>query len=91
VIDDVGEKAISNVTSRSLAFINLLNLNRVSEHVRKGLVICFVLKPNSFSESYDQSKQKSINEILSQLSIRTVDVLRWLPDKNRDLGDDQDD
>lgn len=56
-------------------FLNLVNLNRVSEQARKQLVICYVIHPKLFDESDFRA--------LHKLEIVNVLIRRWIPDQNR--------
>jgi len=67
---------------RSLSWLNLLNINRVSEQVKKGLVICIVHTPKM-----DETILSSPDVFLEQLAIQEMGMSRWVPTQTREIVD----
>lgn len=64
----------------------LNNLNRVSETVKKGLLLSYVIWPKNISLPAADATDEEYKEILSNLSqftVREVKFGRWKPSKTR--------
>eukprot|EP01119_Soliformovum_irregulare_P010622 TRINITY_DN2624_c0_g1_i1.p1 TRINITY_DN2624_c0_g1~~TRINITY_DN2624_c0_g1_i1.p1 ORF type:complete len:176 (-),score=22.12 TRINITY_DN2624_c0_g1_i1:28-555(-) len=64
---------------REMSWVNLLNVSRVSEHVRKGMVICAIHQPPNFDP-----KNTTTPECLHGFKVQEMKIERWIPAKHRD-------
>jgi len=63
---------------RPVSWITLLNQNRVSEQVSKGLIICYVLYDNN-----SQTDLLSSPTCLQYFKIQELTIGRWVPERTR--------
>jgi len=76
--ETIAPKDKLSIAQRALSWGILNNLNRVSEQVAKGLVICYVVVP-------DQVQIDTLTPLcLQNFKILEVSVSRWLPTRTRD-------
>jgi hypothetical protein len=87
----------SDDKQRQITWLNLSNINRVSEQVKKGLVLCYVVSPESQNSSNTETKTEqpvtlndnNLHEFLSQYQIKEIYYHRWQPSATRDELDIQ--
>eukprot|EP01117_Protostelium_nocturnum_P003020 TRINITY_DN13948_c0_g1_i1.p1 TRINITY_DN13948_c0_g1~~TRINITY_DN13948_c0_g1_i1.p1 ORF type:complete len:344 (+),score=139.22 TRINITY_DN13948_c0_g1_i1:258-1289(+) len=69
-------------TATRLSWMNLLNMNRVSEQVKKGLTVCHVSSPTLLNQIFED--KQSVSKYLSEIEIAEMNVSRWQPSQTRE-------
>ncbi|XP_060069988.1 tRNA-splicing endonuclease subunit Sen2-like isoform X2 [Ylistrum balloti] len=68
---------VNGVRGRDFSWITLAGLNRITEHVAKELMLCYVIKPSSLTAEELQSPR-----CLSKFKVQII-VNRWIPSQER--------
>ncbi|XP_012941206.1 uncharacterized protein LOC101857841 [Aplysia californica] len=68
-----------NFDTRSLSWISLAGLNRITEHVAKELMFCYVVWPADLSHEECLSPA-----CIAKFKVKEVVVSRWVPSQERD-------
>jgi tRNA-splicing endonuclease subunit Sen2 len=66
-----------NNLQREISWLNLLNFNRVTEQVRKKLILCLIYVPTIILENIN------IDYFFSKLQIEEIEISRWIPSQTR--------
>ncbi|XP_061187244.1 tRNA-splicing endonuclease subunit Sen2-like [Saccostrea echinata] len=76
----VDENLVEEENSRTLTWTQLAGLNRLTEHVAKELMICYVIRPSHLT----QSDLMSSPRVISQFKVKEMVVSRWVSSQERE-------
>ncbi|XP_062621253.1 tRNA-splicing endonuclease subunit Sen2-like [Saccostrea cucullata] len=76
----VDENLAEEENSRTLTWTQLAGLNRLTEHVAKELMICYVIRPRHLTPSDLMSSPK----VISQFKVKEMVVSRWVSSQERE-------
>ncbi|XP_033727406.1 LOW QUALITY PROTEIN: tRNA-splicing endonuclease subunit Sen2-like [Pecten maximus] len=69
---------VAGVKGRDFSWISLAGLNRITEHVAKELMLCYVIKPKGLTMEEMKSPR-----CLSKFKVQQIAVNRWIPSQER--------
>ncbi|XP_045181711.2 tRNA-splicing endonuclease subunit Sen2-like [Mercenaria mercenaria] len=70
---------VEGYNSRKLNWTSIFGLNRVTEHVAKTLVYCYVIMPRDLSD-----EERKSPECIARFKVRLQTVQRWVSSQERD-------
>ncbi|XP_069106209.1 tRNA-splicing endonuclease subunit Sen2-like [Argopecten irradians] len=75
---------VTGVKGRDLSWTCLAGLNRITEHVAKELMMCYVIKPRGLT-----TQDLKCPSCISKLKVQQLSVKRWIPSQERQESRDE--
>ncbi|ESP01623.1 hypothetical protein LOTGIDRAFT_200224 [Lottia gigantea] len=83
-VEEGSLKPVSGYYQRKLSWRSLCGLNRITEHVGKEVLICYVIKPKSISDETFSS------DFISHFKVKEIMLSRWVSSQERQNKETED-